>query len=105
MSRAICTYCQCACMAHRSRILLVQSDELSLPRVPLPSHTTVLSSSKEMNVRASDIMTTKIITASPDMSVRQAAGTMVFAGISGMPVVDESGKLLGMVTEGDLLHR
>ena len=56
-------------------------------------------------MRASDIMTTKIITASPDMSVRQAAGTMVFAGISGMPVVDESGKLLGMVTEGDLLHR
>ncbi|SAL02208.1 CBS domain-containing protein [Caballeronia calidae] len=56
-------------------------------------------------MRASDIMTTSIITASPDMSVRQAAGTMVFAGISGMPVVDESGKLLGMITEGDLMHR
>ncbi|WP_061166448.1 CBS domain-containing protein [Caballeronia hypogeia] len=56
-------------------------------------------------MRASDIMTTSIITASPDMSVRNAAGTMVFAGISGMPVVDESGKLLGIVTEGDLMHR
>jgi CBS domain-containing protein len=56
-------------------------------------------------VRASDIMTTSIITASPDMSVRHAAGTMVFAGISGMPVVDEAGRLLGMVTEGDLMHR
>lgn len=50
-------------------------------------------------------MTTSIITASPDMTVRHAAGTMVFAGISGMPVVDESGKLLGMITEGDLMHR
>ena len=56
-------------------------------------------------MRASDIMTTSIITCGPDMSVRQAAGTMVFAGISGMPVVDESGRLLGIVTEGDLLHR
>ncbi|AQH04876.1 histidine kinase (plasmid) [Burkholderia sp. KK1] len=56
-------------------------------------------------MRACDIMTTSIITASPDMTVRHAAGTMVFAGISGMPVVDESGKLLGMITEGDLMHR
>ncbi|AET93623.1 signal-transduction protein (plasmid) [Burkholderia sp. YI23] len=56
-------------------------------------------------MRACDIMTTSIITASPDMTVRHAAGTMVFAGISGMPVVDETGKLLGMITEGDLMHR
>lgn len=60
---------------------------------------------KEKNVRASDIMTTSIISARPDMSVRLAAGTMVFAGISGMPVIDESGTLLGMVTEGDLMRR
>jgi CBS domain-containing protein len=58
-----------------------------------------------MNVRAADIMTTSIVSATPDMSVRQAAGTMVFAGISGMPVIDEDGKLLGIVTEGDLMHR
>jgi len=56
-------------------------------------------------VRAADIMTTSIVSASPDMSVRQAAGTMVFAGISGMPVIDEEGNLLGIVTEGDLMHR
>lgn len=56
-------------------------------------------------MRASDIMTTNIITAEPDMSIQHAAGMMVFAGISGMPVVDESGKLLGMITEGDLMHR
>ena len=56
-------------------------------------------------MRASDIMTTSIISATPDMSIRQAAGTMVFAGISGMPVIDEQGRLLGIVTEGDLMHR
>ena len=56
-------------------------------------------------MRAADVMTKKIISAHPDMSVRQAAGTMVFAGVSGMPVIDEEGRLLGMVTEGDLMHR
>ncbi|MEZ2353530.1 CBS domain-containing protein [Caballeronia sp. RCC_10] len=56
-------------------------------------------------MQASDIMTKSIISASPEMSVRDAAGTMVFAGISGMPVIDEEGKLLGIVTEGDLMHR
>ncbi|SPB12877.1 HPP family protein [Caballeronia novacaledonica] len=56
-------------------------------------------------MRAADIMTTSIISATPDMSVRLAAGTMVFAGLSGLPVIDESGKLLGMITEGDLMHR
>jgi predicted transcriptional regulator len=30
---------------------------------------------------------------------------MVFSGISGMPVIDEQGRLLGIVTEGDLMHR
>jgi CBS domain-containing protein len=56
-------------------------------------------------MRASDIMTASVIAASPDMSVRHAAGTMVFAGISGMPVIDDSGRLLGMITEGDLMQR
>ncbi|WP_370650772.1 CBS domain-containing protein [Caballeronia sp. SL2Y3] len=39
------------------------------------------------------------------MTVRDAARTMVLAGISGMPVIDREGVLVGMVTEGDLLHR
>lgn len=56
-------------------------------------------------MRAVDIMTTSVITADPEMTVRIAAGTMVFAGISGMPVIDPDGKLVGMVTEGDLMRR
>lgn len=56
-------------------------------------------------MRATDIMTTSIISVSPEMSIRDAAGIMMSAGISGMPVVDESGRLVGMITEGDLLHR
>jgi len=56
-------------------------------------------------MRAVDIMTTRVITADPEMTVRIAAGTMVFAGISGMPVVDKDNRLIGMVTEGDLMRR
>lgn len=56
-------------------------------------------------MRASDIMTTSIVCASPDMSVHEAANLMVSAGISGLPVVNESGRLVGMITEGDLMHR
>ena len=56
-------------------------------------------------MRAVDIMTKSVITANPEMTVRIAAGTMVFAGISGMPVIDADGKLVGMVTEGDLMRR
>jgi CBS domain-containing protein len=56
-------------------------------------------------MQAADIMTTSVITAEPEMTVRIAAGTMVFAGVSGMPVIDQEGKLVGMVTEGDLMRR
>lgn len=56
-------------------------------------------------MQAADIMTTPVTTADVDMTVRDAARTMVAAGISGMPVIDRAGVLVGMVTEGDLLHR
>lgn len=61
--------------------------------------------SKGMSMRAADIMTTSVITADPEMTVRDAAKTMVLGHISGMPVINETGRLVGMVTEGDLLHR
>ncbi|MFM0326514.1 CBS domain-containing protein [Caballeronia glebae] len=56
-------------------------------------------------MRAADIMTTSVISADPEMTVRDAARTMVLRNISGMPVINETGRLVGMVTEGDLLHR
>ncbi|SAK87038.1 HPP family protein [Caballeronia calidae] len=56
-------------------------------------------------MRAADIMTTSVISADPEMNVRDAARTMVLENISGMPVINETGRLVGMVTEGDLLHR
>jgi len=50
-------------------------------------------------------MTTNVITVGPDMSVRDLAAMLSERGISGAPVVDSSGRMVGIVSEGDLLHR
>lgn len=56
-------------------------------------------------MKASDIMTRTVITVSPEDSVKDAARTMARHHISALPVTDRSGKLVGIVSEGDLLHR
>jgi len=56
-------------------------------------------------MRAMDVMTTNVITVEPDTSVQQLATLLSERGISGVPVVDRDNRLLGVVTEGDLLHR
>jgi CBS domain-containing protein len=56
-------------------------------------------------MRVRDIMVAPVITASPNASVKSVAETFVRHRISAVPVVDDKGKLLGMISEGDLLHR
>jgi CBS domain-containing protein len=56
-------------------------------------------------MRAIDVMATAVATARPDMSVRDVAKMLADYQIGGMPVVDAQGKLVGMITEGDLLRR
>ncbi len=54
---------------------------------------------------AQDVMTTAVVKLSPDNSVRQAAQIMLDNHVSGLPVVDDGGRLLGLITEGDLIRR
>src|SRR5579864_9234543 len=56
-------------------------------------------------MRAMDVMTTDVITVDPDTTVQALATLLAERGISGVPVVDSSGRLVGIVSEGDLLHR
>ena len=56
-------------------------------------------------MRALDVMTKAVITVKPDMAVREAARLFGENHISGAPVVDDEGRVIGMLTEGDLLHR
>ena len=48
---------------------------------------------------------THVLSVAPDASISAAARLMLQNRISGLPVVDGSGKLVGMVTEGDFLRR
>ncbi|WP_233828683.1 CBS domain-containing protein [Paraburkholderia sp. ZP32-5] len=56
-------------------------------------------------MRALDIMTSSVVTATPDMTIHDAAKLFVDHHISGMPVVDANGQVVGIVSQGDLLHR
>ena len=56
-------------------------------------------------MNASDVMTRNVISVPPDATVADAVGLMLERGISGLLVVDASGVLAGIVTEGDLLRR
>jgi CBS domain-containing protein len=54
---------------------------------------------------ARDVMTTDIATIAPNAPLHAVAAAMVERVVTGLPVVDASRKLLGLVTESDLLHR
>jgi CBS domain-containing protein len=56
-------------------------------------------------LRARDVMTSPVITVSPEVDVRDVAATMLAHHISGLPVVTAAGELVGIVTEGDLVHK
>lgn len=54
---------------------------------------------------ACEIMTPKVVTVSPETTVLQVVQLLLARGISGVPVVNEDGALVGVVSEGDLLRR
>jgi CBS domain-containing protein len=56
-----------------------------------------------MNV--ADVMTEKVISVTPETTIAEAARLMLQHRISGFPVVDPGGAVVGVVTEGDLLRR
>src|SRR3954471_19608530 len=56
-------------------------------------------------MNASDVMVHPVITTRPDSSVHDAAAIMIANHISAVPVTDTNGRLLGILSEGDLLRR
>lgn len=54
---------------------------------------------------AKDIMTKDVITVKPETSIEELAGILMKNEISGVPVLDDSGALYGIVTENDLISR
>src|SRR5208282_3903358 len=58
-----------------------------------------------MTMRVRDVMTRNVISVGSHEPLLQAAHLMLQNSISGLPVVDAAGNLVGMVTEGDFLRR
>jgi CBS domain-containing protein len=56
-------------------------------------------------MKARDIMAVNVVTVGPEASVRQVADILFKNRISALPVVDEHGALIGIVSEGDLTRR
>lgn len=56
-------------------------------------------------MKALDVMQRDLITVTPDTALDDAVHLMVTHRISGLPVVDASGEVVGILTEGDLLRR
>jgi len=56
-------------------------------------------------MRAMDVMTSEVLTVDENASVPAVAKLLAERGISAVPVVDKENRVIGMVSEGDLLHR
>lgn len=56
-------------------------------------------------MQAKDLMTTDVVVVDPEMSTREVAQTLLKHTISAVPVVDATGSVVGMVSEGDLIGR
>lgn len=56
-------------------------------------------------MKAADVMVTAVITVHPDTSVAKIAEVLLANRISAVPVVNDKGALVGIVSEGDLIHR
>lgn len=57
-----------------------------------------------LKTKVRDVMTRKVIVAKPDMTINDAAKLMVKNNIKRLPVVDDEGNLIGIVTRGDLIE-
>ena len=56
-------------------------------------------------MNAADVMTRSVLSVTPDAPLVEAIRLMLDNHVSGLPVIDETGQLVGILTEGDLLRR
>jgi CBS-domain-containing membrane protein len=56
-------------------------------------------------MRAHHVMTKDVVTVTPHTTIEEAARIMLRMHISGLPVIDDAGSLVGVVSESDFLRR
>src|SRR4029453_4929478 len=60
---------------------------------------------EEDDMRTCDVMSSPVVSVPPDASLKKVAATLVEHGINAVPVVDAGDRLIGIVSEADLLPR
>ena len=55
-------------------------------------------------MRAADVMVSNVVSVTPDQTVQEVAGILLDRRISGVPVLNAAGELVGIVSEGDLMR-
>jgi CBS domain-containing protein len=60
---------------------------------------------KERVMKASDVMVANVVTVGPNARVEDVAGVLLSNRISAVPVVDDEGRMIGIISEGDLMRR
>jgi CBS domain-containing protein/predicted lipoprotein with Yx(FWY)xxD motif len=78
-------------------------DEDQRIRWRVPRAAQRLSALKGGAMRVEDVMTTDVVTAPPDAPLKVVAEQLSEQGISGLPVVNDDGEVLGVISEADLL--
>ena len=56
-------------------------------------------------MRVSELMTEKVVTIGPEAPIKDVAKVLIANGISGLPVCDIEGSVLGVISEGDILYK
>ncbi|MFP4499221.1 MAG: CBS domain-containing protein [Vulcanimicrobiota bacterium] len=56
-------------------------------------------------MKAKDVMETEVLTVTPDMTVKEVAQYLYDNELSALPVVEDGGKIIGIVSEEDLIYR
>ncbi|CAN5608892.1 CBS domain-containing protein [soil metagenome] len=59
----------------------------------------------DLGITVADVMTSEVFTTGPDQSVEAIAAELRSRGIGGLPVVDDQGILIGMVSEYDVISK
>jgi CBS domain-containing protein len=69
------------------------------------AHSNPTTAKVERPMRAKDLMTINVVTVRPENSIWHAVQIMMDRDVSGLPVINDNGDLVGIITEGDLLRR
>lgn len=92
---------------HSPHINLILPAPLDLIELPVRMKYELDEIAEDMNKAASlligEIMTKKLVTISPDKDIADAAQLMDTHNIKRLPVVDDNGKMVGIVTRGDII--